>query len=249
MAKQKGIIKIQGTIGDVTFYKSQDGHLAREKGGVSAEKIATDPAFQRTRENGREFGNAGASGKVLRDAVRSMMLSASDNRVTSRLTKLMTDIIKLDITSARGSRNVGVAITTNSAKAMLKGFNFNNRAILGSILFKPFALNAATGEITIGNFVPINDVIAPPGANFLTIKGAFANVNFADGTSAIEFSNLANLPIDGIASSVVLTPPAVPAGTGTSIYLLQFEFFQQVNGVQYSLKNGAYNALEIIEVL
>jgi len=31
MARQKGIIKLDGTIGGITFYKSQDGYLAREK--------------------------------------------------------------------------------------------------------------------------------------------------------------------------------------------------------------------------
>ena len=55
MARQKGIIKLKGTIGDITFYKTQDGHLAREKGGIDASRIASDPAFQRTRENGSEF--------------------------------------------------------------------------------------------------------------------------------------------------------------------------------------------------
>ena len=38
MARQKGIIKLKGTIGDITFYKTQDGHLAREKGGIEATK-------------------------------------------------------------------------------------------------------------------------------------------------------------------------------------------------------------------
>jgi hypothetical protein len=52
MAKQKGIIKLKGTLGDITFYKSQDGFLAREKGGVDASRIANDANFQRTRENG-----------------------------------------------------------------------------------------------------------------------------------------------------------------------------------------------------
>ena len=33
MARQKGIIKLKGTIGDITFYKSKDGYIAREKGG------------------------------------------------------------------------------------------------------------------------------------------------------------------------------------------------------------------------
>lgn len=95
MAQQKGIIKIEGTLGDLTFYKSQDGHLVKSKGGVSAERIATDPTFARTRENGQEFANAAKAGKLLRDAFRVMMLTASDGRVTSRLTKLMTEIKKL----------------------------------------------------------------------------------------------------------------------------------------------------------
>jgi hypothetical protein len=63
MAQQKGIIPLQGTIGNITFYKSKDGFMAREKGSLDASRIATDPAFQRTRENGAEFGRAGKAGK------------------------------------------------------------------------------------------------------------------------------------------------------------------------------------------
>ena len=62
MARQTGIIKLEGTIGDISFYKTRDGHLARTKGGVGGERIQNDPAFQRTRENGQEFGRAGAAG-------------------------------------------------------------------------------------------------------------------------------------------------------------------------------------------
>ena len=31
MARQKGVIKLKGTIGDISFYKTQDGYLARER--------------------------------------------------------------------------------------------------------------------------------------------------------------------------------------------------------------------------
>ena len=58
MAQQKSILKLKGTIGGITFYKSKDGYLAREKGGVDASRIANDPGFARTRENGAEFANA-----------------------------------------------------------------------------------------------------------------------------------------------------------------------------------------------
>ncbi len=96
MARQKGIIKLKGTIGNITFYKTNDGHLAREKGGIDAKRMATDPAFQRTHENGSEFGRAGKAGKVLRVALRLLLLNASDNRVVSRLTQSMVKVIQAD---------------------------------------------------------------------------------------------------------------------------------------------------------
>ena len=85
MARLKGLIKIEGTLDELTFYKTQDGHLVKTKSGVSGDRIANDPTFQRTRENGSEFGAAAASGKLLRDAVRTLMLTAADNRVTEQI--------------------------------------------------------------------------------------------------------------------------------------------------------------------
>jgi hypothetical protein len=248
MARQKGIIKLKGTIGDITFYKSQDGDLAREKGGVDAQRIATDPAFIRTRENGEEFGSSASSGKLLRGTLRTMLMTASDNRVTARLTKLMTDVKNLDATSVRGKRSVGVAIVLPPAQAMLKGFNFNIKAILGSILFKPYTVTTATGVITINGLVPINDITFPSGATHMSFKGSWAKVDFATNVADVQYSNAVNVPIDGASTNVVLTPPAPPTGPGTNLFVLQIEFFQMVNAVQYSLKNGAYNALSIVEV-
>lgn len=248
MAKQKGILKLKGTIGGITFYKSQDGHLAREKGGVDGERIAKDDAFIRTRENGYEFGMAAGSGKLLRDALRNMMMTAADNRVTGRVTKVMTLIKNYDATNVRGKRNVGVGITNVTARALLKGFNFNIRAILGSLLFRPFAVDTGTGEITINGLVPVNDIRFPDGATHITVKSAWAKVDFANGVYEVQNSNAVNLPIDGNATNVVLTPAAVPAGAGNDLFLLQLEFFQEINGVQYSLKNGAYNALSVVEI-
>lgn len=93
MTRQKGIIKLDGIIGGITFYKSQDGYLAREKGGVSADRIANDPNFQRTRENGEEFGRAGKAGKLLRNSIRAMLQNASDSRMVSRFTQKMVEVV------------------------------------------------------------------------------------------------------------------------------------------------------------
>ena len=248
MAKQKGIIKIKGTVGDLTFYKSQDGDMVRQKGGVDKERIANDPAFVRTRENGKEFGASGSAGKLVQGTLRSMLMTASDPRVYSRLLRQMSFIKNLDTTSARGSRNVGVGIAAPGALALLKGFDFNNRAILKGILFKPYTVVTATGVITITGLVPANDVLYPQGATHMTLKGAWAKINFQTGVTQLQLSNVVNLPINTAPGNVVLTPVGTPTGTGTNLFLLEIEFFQMVNGSQYSLKNGAFNALCIVEV-
>ena len=121
MAKQKGILPVKGTIGNLTFYKSQDGYLIREKGGIDAERIASDPAFQRTRENGAEFGRAGKAGKLLRNAVRTLSQNASDSKMISRLVREMTKVVKTDKVNPRGLRDV-----IDGEAELLEGFEFNS---------------------------------------------------------------------------------------------------------------------------
>lgn len=248
MAKLKGILKIQGTLDELTFYKSKNEHLVRTKGGIPKERIQNDPAFQRTRENGSEFGMAATAGKNLRLAIRNLLMNAKDNLVTSRLTRVMSQIKNKDASSNRGERHVSVGISTPEGKAILKGFNFNNKSILSSILFKPYSLDPVTGEVVMTGLVPINDIVAARGATHITMKSAMANVDFATGEFDTQISNEVNLPFDGSPSNVTLTPAAPAAGSGVNIYFLQIEFYQEVNGVQYSLKNGAYNSLAILEV-
>ena len=249
MARLKGILKIHGTLDDLTFYKTQDGHLVKTKSSISKQRIMTDPNFQRTRENGSEFGSAASAGKLLRAAIRALLLTTSDNRITSRVTKVMTIVKNYDATSARGLRNVGVAISQAAAKAELKDFDFNIDSPLSSTLFKPFAINATTGVITITGLVPSTDISFPIGATHVTVRGGWVKIDFAGNKAEIQLTNATNMAISNTATSVTLTPTAVPAVVGTGLFLLAVEFFQLVNGVQYTLKNGSYNSLSIVQVV
>ena len=185
MAKQKGIIKLEGTIGEITFYKSQDGYLARDKGGIPADRLATDPAFQRTRENGAEFGAAGKAGKVLRNAIRALLQNSADSRMVSRLTQEMVKVIQADVTSVRGKRNV-----IDGEAELLEGFEFNIRSKLGTTLFAPFTaiIDRVAGTLTanIPSFIPANMVAAPSGSTHFKITSAGAAVDFENETFEVD---------------------------------------------------------------
>ncbi len=248
MAKLGGILKIEGTLDGMTFYKTKDGHLVRTKGGVSKERIQNDPAFVRTRENGAEFGASASAGKLLRTSIRNLLMKAKDARVASRLTQAMTKIKNLDSTSDRGERKVSIGLATTEGKEILKGFNFNNQAIIGSVLFAPYSIDPATGEITLTDLNPMNDIAYPSGATHVSLTSAYAKVDFDTGENSIEISPAVNLPIDNTTATQSLIPPAVPSGTGFDFMLILIEFYQEVNGSQYSLNNGAYNVLSVVEV-
>ncbi|TRX01952.1 hypothetical protein [Flavobacterium gawalongense] len=248
MARQKGIIKLKGTIGDITFYKTKDGHLAREKGGIDASRIANDPAFQRTRENGSEFGRAGKAGKTLRTALRTLLLNSADSRMVSRLTQTMVKVIQADLTNERGLRNV-----IDGEAELLVGFEFNIGGKLGTTLFAPFigAIDRVNGEITVDlvSFIPANMIAAPSGTTHFKIISAGAEIDFEAEVFVTTNSETAILPWDMTPTVAINHLNAVTPNSTKPLFLaLGVEFYQEVNGRMYPLKNGSYNPLALVQV-
>lgn len=248
MARQKGILKIKGTIGDITFYKTKDGYLVKEKSAIEGNRIASDPAFQRTRENNSEFGRAGKAGKVLRTALRPLLLNTADSRMVGRLTQAMMQVIKADLVSERGQRNV-----IDGETELLIGFEFNSNGKLSNSLYAPLtsSINRVTGDITldIPAFVPINMVAAPSGTTHFKIISGGAELDFEAETHVTATSETAILPWDSTPTAVITHTNAVTPNSTKPLFLaVGVEFYQEVNGTMYPLKNGAYNPLSILSV-
>jgi len=248
MAKQRGIIKIEGTVGDITFLKTKDGYLVKEKTSIPAQRIATDAAFQRTRENMSEFGRAGKAGKVLRKAIRGLLQNAKDSRITSRLTKEMMKVIQADATSVRGRRNV-----VDGEAELLQGFDCNINAKLSTTLFAEYTatINRAAGTLAIHipAFTPADKIVAPAGTTHFKISTLGAEIDFENEVTITDMQESAILPLNNTPTAVLNLNNAVTAASTHPLFLLLgVQFFQEVNGVQYPLKNGAFNALSIVKV-
>ncbi|MBG6062980.1 hypothetical protein IWX83_002787 [Flavobacterium sp. CG_9.1] len=248
MGKLAGIIKIEGTLDGLTFYKSQDGYMVRTKGGVSKKRIMTDPAFARTRENLSEFALNAKSGKLIRDATGVILNRAKDPKLSSRMLQLMNTIKNFDAVSARGKRNVAAGIASEEGKQLLKGFDFNIKAPLASVLQASFTVATDTGTIAITDFIPLEQLSTPNSATHVSFRSAFINLDFATGLFDKSYSPISNVLLDQNLITVTLTPEQVPAGSGIQLYLLLIEFYQDVNGIQYPLRSGNYNALNLVEI-
>jgi hypothetical protein len=248
MARQRGPIKIEGTIGDITFLKTQDGYIAKEKTEIKGSRIASDPAFQRTRENNAEFGTAGKAGKLVRNVFRTWVKQASDRRVTSRLTKEILLLIKTDTTQARGLRSVQPLATE-----LQQGFNFNGNAPLATVLSMPFTStidrDAGTLTVSIEKFSPLKQISAPAGSTHCKLLSAAAAINFDTDFSELASSQSETLPLTaGSVGPIELKNSLTPKSTDPLFLLLGIQFYQVINGIEYPFNDLSFNALGIVKV-
>lgn len=249
MAEQEGIIPLRRTIGKITFTKTKQGYMAMaRRSKLSKEAYNNDPAFQRTRENGAEFGRAGKAGKVLRTAFRVLTINASDHRMVGRLTRRFVQVIQADATNARGLRNV-----IDGEAELLHGFEFNDGGQLGTTMFAPFtaAIDRVTGQLTVSfePFTPKNMLNVPAGTTHFALKSAGAAINFEEGTYEVATSSSVSLPWNNTpTAAITLTNQVAPNSTHPLVLVLGVEFYQEVNGINYPLKAGAFNALAVVKV-
>jgi hypothetical protein len=89
----------------------------------------------------------------------------------------------------------------------------------------------------------------PQGATHATFSVAVAQVDFDLLTYAATYSAKENFSLQPASLSLVMAPLDMPVGTGTVFYYFLIEFFQDLNGVQYPLKNNTHNVLYLMEVV
>jgi hypothetical protein len=248
MARQKSIIKLEGNIGDINFYRSKNGYLARETTTLTAQRIATDPKFKRTRENNAEFKNAATAAKILRKACSELLQYSKDGSAHNRLFKEMMKVVKADVTSTRGKRNV-----MDGETELLQDFEFNSNATLNTTLFAPYSkdINRVTGVLKaeIPSFVPEDLLLAPVTSTHFRFVCLGTEVDFEQQSWVTQVQQSGVYPWNITPTGDISLEAQLPANSTHPLFLLfGLQFFQEVNGQRYPLKDGTFNSLSIIKV-
>jgi len=261
MPRQKGIIKIKGSMGGITFYQKNGEHFSRETNGPDKNKIKNDSSFQRTRENNQEFGGAAQIGKAFRTGLVKDFDEMSDFSCTARITKLIKQIISKGA-GKRGQRDFSPAMYGD----FFRYFAFNESVSFDSILLAAYtaSTNATRNEVTITvpDFNTGNMVHAPSGAshfriiNLISILSEYkfnpTSMRYEptdpDSNSKNAFNASIYIPLGGnvgsdtiIASSITPVPAIEP--TSILISCIGIEFYQKVGAEYYLLASN--NAMKV----
>jgi len=176
----KNGIQFTGSVGNISAYtiKGSDKIILRAKGGATKEQIATDPRFERTRENNSEFGIcASAAGRI-----RRMMFCINhlaDYNFTPALSSLLMKMKVRDTASERGQR--GLLFSQHAA--LLQGFRLNRKNPFESVVRQTpvCSIDRATGKgvVQLPEMTPGVNLLLPPNPplyRFVIGMGAIADI-------------------------------------------------------------------------
>ncbi len=254
MARQTGLIKLSGTLDDITFYegKGKAGKteaLAKTKSGVSAERIANDPAFVRTRENNSEFGRTASMAKAIR-----LAFNRFSKGTQAELVRRLRALLELDAVSGRGLRNFE-ALTEAQFNALV-GFQFNpqskySEVVLGSrIDFSP------TSPATNPSVTYNEGILNPPqGATHFATVLVVSVLDLATGDVLQVSSPSPPVPPALIPANLRFptqsTAASITAPVAGQLVLISagVAFYQMVNGNLYDLNNDAKRPFELVRII
>ena len=244
MARQKGLLIIEGTIGGLNFYIRKGEPLVRAAGGgFTAEAIRKSPSMERIRENFSEFSGCMKTVKRYKIAMVSFLCLFKDGTMHQRLVSLMTKIKDSDVVSTRGSRHVGQGVLTEAGKSLLRGYVYTPGPNLEYLLGQPYLFAWDSVGFSIPSF-SMKAVRFPKGATHLELQVAAMRFDFSTYASTFVTSEPLVLGKTADVSSIALAPTSFPEGEGTAIGLVFLRFYQEVNGVRHAFKEEKYVVME-----
>ena len=239
MAKNTGVIQLQGNLGNLNF----------AKGGQVRQKPASRPvSAQRTLENNSEFSTQSKATSLIGDSFRACVANAKSADWHNRLAKITREVLKLDLTNVRGQRGI-----IDDETSLYEGYDFNGNAPLGRVLYAQVAtsLDRSTGvcQIIVPALTPAISVSAPQGATHFRYISCSAEIDFENGMVTTTDTNSDFVALSNVPQLTTTLDVNVSVNAAKPIFMgFGLEFYQEVNGQKYLLQNGQYNPFQLLKV-
>ncbi len=263
MARNIGIVQISGKVGGLQFFHKNGESFVGLPSNISKERIKSDPAFARTRENNSEFGGAALVSKNFRAQLiplRNLTERNLHNRVTSQIRKMMNEGA-----GPRGKRAAQFSLHHD----YFNGFELNASSKLSEIVYATIAVSANNdrNEVTLSldEFLPSDYLNIPEGSTHYKLYASALSISDYGPSGLLNQYGPLNAAQDGLFATVSSTEMPIssanPGGFSFTVSLpgapvlaadvslfsiLGIAFLQNLNGTFYQLHSN--NAARIVKL-
>lgn len=249
MARQNGIVVLNGTIGGLNFYiRKGEAFVRKAGGGFDGNAIRNKASMVRVRENGSEFGTCTKATKHFKMSLNPFMVLYKDGSRHQRLVRLFSEIKNLDEVSLRGERNVHHGLLTEEGRKKLSGYVITSGQSLEQALLHPFQFGWGSQGFTMSDFLA-SRVNFPKGATHIELQAGYLLIDFECKEYSFSKSEPFIIGKNAETTSLQVVPSVIPEGNdGFKIGVMLLRFMQEVNGELYPFKEAPYTVMELVYV-
>lgn len=125
MAKNIGIIKFEGALGDLVGYMRNGKPVLQRKGGFNGERIKTEARYEGTRKRQSEFGLCARISSLLHKVFAEVLVAIPTPMVYNFIQSQVMAIKNCDVVSAKGDKTFAKGLATPEGRALFAGFQFH----------------------------------------------------------------------------------------------------------------------------
>ena len=248
MAKQKGIIKLTGTIGDINFYYRKGVPVARKAGGgFNSEAIKKSPKMKRVRENSSEFGLCSRAKKVFKNSLHPFLIHYKDPTLHGRMMRLFQEIKVCDVLSERGKRTVGNGLKSDAGRKLLLDFRITPKrdvasSLMGKITFDKDNYICRISEFNMEQFKFYGN------ASHFELRFGIVRMDFDTLSATTYMAKSRVIGKDFDSSTIALRSKDIPTEGGIKFAFLGICFYQEVSGQLEVLKAESATGLQLLKI-
>lgn len=249
MARQKGLIQLEGTIGGVNFYIRKGVALARQSGGgFNGKAIKTKASMVRVRENGSEFGAVSKFKKMLRISIHDHLFYCKETTLHGRMMSMLQEIKAMDLNSERGSRKVWKGLETEIGYKLMTSFLFTPKQNLSN-LFGGLPTVANLGGSCIFNNLKLAHTCFSKTATHLRMSYLVVDYD----ANNLEFKRYDAVPVtfsktDEAAALIDFQIADLPPTFELRMSFLAVQFYQRSSGNLVELKEQGMAGLHCLDI-
>jgi hypothetical protein len=240
MGRKSNFIKAVEEEGRHRVVKQAEHLRIYKKPGVQSWDVKNTNAFWNTRLHNAECKECAEAGKLLRQQLAPLLIDVKDKGMVSRVLQLMLAIQGLD-DAPRGRKSLARVFDSDSAKALLNGFQFTVGASLKALLLKIPEVNE--NGISFKNFVALQDLCSKPLATHVELVAGLVYMNPVKGTVHSQYAKPVRIPINNRTRQVELKLRRNEPQLGVGLYVLKINFYRK------AFRLSGEGAVAVIEVI
>ncbi|MBC7885058.1 MAG: hypothetical protein H7X99_06255 [Saprospiraceae bacterium] len=127
MAKQTGVFKFKGKLGNTVSYILNGEKVTRTIGVLDREKMRTAPQYAETRKNQSEFSVATKAGQMFRQAMKHMTHGYTNYQYPMDVMSLMINTLRADDTQPKGYKQLNNGLKNPESQMAFRRLNIYSK--------------------------------------------------------------------------------------------------------------------------